>query len=567
MNSTASKLEIFTAARNAMAMEILAQQPTHAVKLYGPSGNLITPDAWYSYRKQAAGRDKSTYRNWAPQRQFSVTREAQDRETIVARSVDLTNNDPHASGVVDTFATTVAGSGLTPIPALDTDLLPYEKEKVRALQVAQRNVYRRWYPFADATRRLTFGAIQYLCIRNLIEYGEYLILLYMIEDPFRPYHLACHVINPQRLKTPVDKINEPNIRDGIEIGPYGEPAAYWIKLSSPNGISTLPDSSENFRRIPAAVGHRLNVIHRFISREPEQIRGLPAFTSGMKFFRDFTDYLETELWTNLIASAISMFIELPMGTDPMNVAANLAALTEGGDRPGAGAQARQIRYQEFEGGTIMYGNTGEKPHLLSPNRPGTTFDPFTKIIKKGMALGLNLPYAIAFKDTDGVNFAGFRSVMLDAWRVFMMYRTSLAEDTCQKIYTMLQEEAYLKGEIDAKEFYEFREAITRADWRGSPKGDIEPIKAAQADALLIQNNLKTRADSIAERGGDLRATLDQLQEEQEMMKERGLTEEKIESARAAEWAEKENENDDDKKKSGEDTVDDENNDENNMEQS
>lgn len=52
-----------------------------------------------------------------------------------------------------------------------------------------------------------------------------------------------------------------------------------------------------------------------------------------------------------------------------------------------------------------------------------------------------------------------------------------------------------------------------------------------------------------------------------MMKERGLTEEKIESARAAEWAEKENENDDDKKKSGEDTVDDENNDENNMEQS
>lgn len=119
---------------------------------------------------------------------------------------------------------------------------------------------------------------------------------------------------------------------------------------------------------------------------------------------------------------------------------------------------------------------------------------------------------------------------------------------------MLQEEAYLKGEIDADDFYEYREAITRADWRGSPKGDIEPIKAAQADALLIQNNLKTRADAIAERGGDLRATLDQLEEEQQMMKARGLTEKKVEPAEAAEWAEDENDKDA-TKKSDKDTAD------------
>jgi capsid protein len=70
-------------------------------------------------------------------------------------------------------------------------------------------------------------------------------------------------------------------------------------------------------------------------------------------------------------------------------------------------------------------------------------------------------------------------------------------------------------------------ALTRAEWRGSPKGDIEPIKAAQADIELIQANLKTRAESIAERGGDIRTTFDQLAEEQDMMAERGLTEQAI----------------------------------------
>jgi capsid protein len=95
---------------------------------------------------------------------------------------------------------------------------------------------------------------------------------------------------------------------------------------------------------------------------------------------------------------------------------------------------------------------------------------------------------------------------------------------------MLQEEAYLRGELTVGNFYLDMNILTKADWRGSPKGDIEPIKSAQADVILIEKNLKSRAASIAERGGDLKSTFDQLQEEQEMMAERGLTEEPVTSA-------------------------------------
>jgi capsid protein len=241
--------------------------------------------------------------------------------------------------------------------------------------------------------------------------------------------------------------------------------------------------------------------------------------------------------SNIIASAISIFMELTAGQDPLGIANNLASFTEIATRPDGTSQ--NIRYQELLGGTVYYGEAGQKPHLLSPSRPGTTFDPFTRIIKKAIAMGINIPYPVAFKDVEGVNFAGFRSAMLDAWRVFMMHRTWLGEDTCQPIYTMLMEEAYLRGEFDAPDFYLNIDALTHADWRGSPKGDIEPIKAVQADVLAIQNNIKTRADAIAERGGDLRTTFDQLQEEQEMMKERGLTEEKIPDATAQQWTDKE----------------------------
>jgi len=187
----------------------------------------------------------------------------------------------------------------------------------------------------------------------------------------------------------------------------------------------------------------------------------------------------------------------------------------------------QGRYQEFHPGQVRDGSTGEKPHLLSATRPGVTFEPFTKIIKKAISMAINIPYPVLFKDPEGASFAGFRSAMLDAWRVFMMRRTWLGNDFCQKIWTMLQEEAYLRGDIQIKNYYTKEAVLTRAEWRGAPKGDIEPIKAAQADILLVQNNLKTRTACAAERGDDWRAMVDTLEEEQEMMAERGLGEEKL----------------------------------------
>lgn len=520
MNAEARKLDIFSTALQVIAGALNSPQRP---QLYNSKGEII-PDSYYSFRRQAAKRTGSM-KNWIPQRLFSRSQEALERERIVERAIDLASNDPHAAGVVDTFAATIAGSGLVPISMLDQDTLKLEKDEIRTIQTQQRIVYQTWYPFADVTGRMTFGAIQHLLIRNLVEYGEYIVLLHMFDDPLRPYSLACQIINPLRLKTPIDQYNNPNIKDGVELGEYGEPVAYWIKKSSRLGAkSYLPDTSSNFLRIPIRQAHRWNVIHNFVCKEPEQVRGISFFTPAMKFFRDLNDYLDAELVSNIVTAAFSLFIETQAGQDPFNIAGNLATLTETEQKRGNTTTSYDVRYQEMIPGQIMYGGPGEKPTAISANRPGATFDPFTKIIKKAIAMGLNIPYPVLFKDVEGVNFAGFRSAMLDAWRVFMYYRTWLGQGTNQKIYTMLMEEAWLRGDLIVKDFYVNMHNLTRAEWRGSPKGDIEPIKAVQADVLAIQNNIKTRAEAIAERGGDLRTTFDQLQEEQEMMKARNLAE-------------------------------------------
>jgi len=512
----ARKLDIYTTAVNAIASAITPTRP----RLYASNGSVI-PDSQYSYQRVSAVR-KGTMKNWIPTRLMDKIREAWDREKIVERSVDLTNNDPHAAGVVDTFAATVVGSGLTPIPAFDNDDLQLSKDEVRALQIRQRSTYHKWQSIADAGQRMDFGAIQYLAERSLMEFGEYVILIHMIDDPLRPYNLALQILNPLRLRTPVDKQGDPAIKDGVELGAYGEPVAYWIKKSSAQtGGSYMSDSSDNFLRIPARTGHRANVLHFFISQEPEQVRGWPFFGPAMKFFRDLNDYLDAELVSNIVTSAFALFIKVAQSVNPYDIASNLGSFSE--SRTTADGSDKPERYQEFLPGQILYGNTGEEAQPIAANRPGQTFEPFTRTIKKAIAMALNIPYPVLFKDVEGVNFAGFRSAMLDAWRVFSMRRTWLGHMLCQPVYTMLQEEAYLRGELAVKDFYLNAAALTKCDWRGSPKGDIEPVKAAQADIMLIEKNLKTRAEAIAERGGNVASVFDQLEEEEQMMKERGLT--------------------------------------------
>ncbi|MCP4624259.1 MAG: phage portal protein, partial [bacterium] len=379
-----------------------------------------------------------------------------------------------------------------------------------------------WTPYADAGGRLSFGGIQFLAERSMLVYGESIILLPMLDDLTRPLSLACQLINPLRLRTPTDLQNQDNIIDGVEIGEHGEIVALWIKKSGPASGYSTSNTSENYLRLPIKQGHRWNVLYRFDAKDPEQVNGYPILTPAMKKFKDLNDFLDSELVSSIVTAAFSLFVQVPEGIDPSVYASVFAGIEESGMNPDGSTKID--RFQELDPGAIMYGNPGEKPFPIAANRPGTTFEPFIKIIRQAIAQAVGLPYVIAFKDVDSANFAGFRSAMLDAWKLFLFRRNNAGLEA-QKIYTMVQEEGFLRGRIKVKNFYLNIHALTKCDWRGAPKGDIEPVKAIQADILAIDAKLKTRAEAITERtnAGDWRTTFAQLADEEEVLKEQGIS--------------------------------------------
>lgn len=495
----------------------LGGQEAAAPTLYGPD-NRPLPPARVHYSKRAAG-DHGSMRNWKPRQLLNDDQILRQREKIQARICDLVGSDPHAAGVVNSFPQTVIGSGLHPYPAIDAEALGLTGDQAERIELAQRAIDARWWPNADACGRMHFGAIQYLWEKSLIQYGESLTLVHMRRRPGAAYQLCLRVLNPMRIRTPRDKRKSGRIMDGVEVGRYFEPVALWIKKTEPGRV--LTDAADNFVRVPIRYGHRWLALHDFISEDPEQYRGVSPLASSLKGFRDLSQYLDAELVSNVVTAALAIFIELQNGQNPMDAANQMASFYD----VNAGADAaneRRTRYQELSPGLFYYGNQGEKPHVLSANRPGTTFEPFVREIKKSFAHGLSIPYQVLFKDVDGVSHAGFRSAMLEAWRVYSFRREHHGAGNCHKVRKMLMEEAHLAGDLKipggTTRFYRDIDSLCNARWVGPPKGDIEPYKQAKADFLKWDYNTKTLERIIQETdGGNPASVIRQAQKEKEAM--------------------------------------------------
>ena len=159
MTSAAESDSIFSAAVGSVAAALTggnyranAAQIGRPI-LLGVDGRPIPPSksAVYQFERRSAGR-KGSLKTWIP-RQLDTSQAALEREAIGERAIDLVNNDPSASGVVDAFANTVVGPGLLPHPVLDAGVLGVSKEQATDLENRQK-----WVLSGGLRRPIPLGA-------------------------------------------------------------------------------------------------------------------------------------------------------------------------------------------------------------------------------------------------------------------------------------------------------------------------------------------------------------------------------------------------------------------------
>lgn len=481
-----------------------------------------------------AGAFRGSLKHWLPPRVTDGGHAAFERDVAQARIDDLYANDGIAKSGVNSVAAGVIGTGLTPQSAIPAECLGLDREAVAGLQDKLEWLWAEWCADAHYGGRMSFAELQRLALLSLVRNGEFLHLPLRESSPGRRFDLRIQDIRPARLRTPWDRRNDPLLRDGVEISAAGVPVAYWIADPSPAmmALDSALFVSGDFRRIPARIGHMRGIFHVFRPESEEQFRGVSPLAPVVKFFRHLNDSIDYELMAQVLAAAFPVFIGLENPQQALPGYVEQEADAESGEKR---------YYQEIPAGGVMYGNPGEKPEILESKRPSANFLNFCELILHVLGAALEIPYEVLTRDFTKTTYSSARAALMEAWRVYEIYRAFMVRHYCQPVWEMVLEEAWLRGWFElppgAPDFYEARAWWCNARWIGPARGYLDPVKEIRANLEAIDGGLMSRSEAIAERGGDFNEVTDQLAAEKARRDELGLVSPPPDAERSAERVE------------------------------
>jgi lambda family phage portal protein len=433
-----------------------------------------------------------------------------ERQTLQERSQDRVRNDPIAASIPDTMTMNAVGPGLKPQSRLRADRLGISDTEAEDLQGQAEDAFNAWVPWADAAGRLDFYEIQTMVLRKIIEDGEILVNLPVLSEALRPLGRALELVSADRLATPLG-ISRPNIFQGIELGPERkEPRKYWLR-KAPANIGDIEITNYDFVGIPAYDGQgRPMILHIFPSQQPGQARGVPLFAPVLKYFKNMGDSLDAEVVAQKVAACMTAVIT--RSADNLGLP-GLPTVTDA---------ATGQKLTKLEPGMIPTLEIGEDLKLIDFKRGGETFQVFLTTVLRIIGNTLGLPYESLLKDFSKTNYSSARAALLEAWRVYLFWRSWLTRKLCQPVWELVLEEAYLRGQFAARNFYANRQEYCRAVWIGPGRGWVDPIKEIIAAKLEEDFSYATLADQCAAQGRDWEDVLKQRAREQKRLKELGL---------------------------------------------
>jgi lambda family phage portal protein len=439
-----------------------------------------------------------------------------DLQTLRDRSRWLSRNSPLGAGAINTTVTNVVGGGLKLQSRIDRTFLRLSDDQADAWEQQVEREFSLWSKYCDAQRVLSFGGIQELAFRSMLESGDVFVVLPYVQKRNTPYGLSMQIIEADRVSNPEYKPDSATCAGGIERNQFGAAISYYIQEQHPGEVYS-GGGKANWRQVRAygdASGRR-QVLHLYKMLRPGQVRGVPFLAPVIKELKQISRYTDAELMAAVISGFLTVFVTSESGDTPL---APMSPTEETGAAPGDS----DIK---LGNGAVVGLAPGENVSTVDPKRPNAQFDPFVMAIVRQIGLCLEIPYEVLIKHFTA-SYSAARAAMLEAWKFFLGRRLWLAASLCQPTYEAWLEEAIANDRFAAPGFFSdplMREAFCGAEWVGPTKGMINEKDEVEAAILRMGARLTTLDRETAElTGGDWEANVRQQQKERRVLEQAGL---------------------------------------------
>lgn len=432
------------------------------------------------------------------------------------RSRDIYMGVPVGRGAVNTMRTNVVGRGLMLKPTIDAEALGIQQEQKKELE---KKISREWAlwaesPDCDMARLDNFYELQQLAFLNWLASGDTLVLLPVKQRANQPYDLRVQLVEADRLSSPNNFDTFDNqIVGGVEVDRDGEVVAYHFSKHHPLSYANERMEWQRVEAYGKLTGRR-NVLHLMNRERIDQRRGVPFLAPVIEALKQLGRYTDAELVAAVVSGMFTVFIEK---ADNSSEDAIGAAIPEEEQ-----VDAEDETTLELAPGAIVDLGEGEKAHDINPGRPNANFNGFVEAICQQIGAALEIPYELLMKRFNS-SYSASRGALEEAWKMFRMYRTWLANDFCQPIYEEWLAEAVAKGRIKAPGFFANpirRKAYCKAQWNGPARGLLNPVQEVNAAVTRVNNGFSTRSSETMEMaGGDFYSNCDQLKQEEEALRE------------------------------------------------
>lgn len=438
-------------------------------------------------------------------------------------------------GGIDRKADMVVGPTLRVHPQPDWEALGIEDKEVRKKIVQQfRRAFLDWAYDAslacDAEGHYDFGMLMWMGYRNLAGPDAECAMHVGYDEDRRAeigtkWATFVHVIDPDRILTPSDLVNDKLVYQGRRLDKRGRMVGFYVQNSHPS--EAIDNSSSGFEYIERQTSWgRPTGIHWFLKTRGGQQRGITNMVTILKPNQMLRKFDESYLASAVINSQMATYIKSRSSAEVVGerLAPAATSVTDGG---AWGLFSQKLDYYQKSkfkvgGARIPVLPLDDEIVMTAVNRAIGDPNPFRKgIIREfASAQGVGSGQISSYED---FNYSSARAEALDVWRGVLRERSGYVRHTCTPIYGCVIEEAVASSYVDWDQswppFQENRTAWIGCAWTGPAMGWIDPAKEAAAYKTLIDMRITSRTRVAAERGDDIGEILAEFAEEASIAEE------------------------------------------------
>lgn len=417
---------------------------------------------------------------------------------------DLIARNSWAVGAVNSITGNVIGKGLR-LSSVFT--LRGDSSKGKRGDLDQRlneqveDRFKEWAEESDITWNRSFMSIQRQMYRERWISNDVFLRRHFdrertqqdVPEVGKKVPLSIEVVSGELLS---DHDNGSTIKQGVEFNGLGRPIAYhFFKSESDTGLI----------RVPAA-----EVIHFYKPHRTGAVRGLSPMSPVSASFEALARYLNHELTRAGIASAF-VFLHKTAGS-------GFSGLNTGDSSDEQDTHGNPVINVVDGGGVMLTGGPNDSLESASPAIQSTAFDPFVRLVLRGIATGLGISYELMARDFTKTNFSSARSANLEDRRQWEPEQEEFANDVLRRVWRWFVQDARIA---------EIPPFVTRPAfpvvWVPQGWQWIDPVKEVGATATAIEMGLDNHIDAARRLGRDFRDNVKKKALAERMAAQEGTT--------------------------------------------